>query len=252
MSRPAKSTPTKLKCVRPPAGWVHASPAFLPLHGGDACSCFLNWSFVAGFFVDRISSHLESSVSALSCSCRRSVCLGFIGVIAWLSGSVLVLPNQVPKSRHRTLSSKKSSLSPRFAPCWFNIAWNVTVRMTNRVNCGWIDRLIFGEGGSSGPVVVAGDPNASRLIRAIGYQDNELQMPPDSKLPDEAIAILNQWVRSGAFWPAGETAAADQAVMTSPAEQIEALRQSHWSFQPIAPIEPPAIESLTPRCRKRV
>lgn len=102
----------------------------------------------------------------------------------------------------------------------------------------------FKQGGGSGPVVVAGDPNASRLIRAIGYQDNELQMPPDSKLPDEAIAVLTQWVRVGAYWPEGENAATEVTVMTSPAEQIESYRESHWSFQPIVPSEPPSIETL--------
>jgi hypothetical protein len=105
----------------------------------------------------------------------------------------------------------------------------------------------FQRGGGSGPVVVAGDPSTSRLIRAIGYQDNELQMPPDSKLPDEAIDVLSQWVRTGARWPEGQAVATEQAVMASPAEQIEALRQSHWSFRPIAASEPPAVESLAPQ-----
>lgn len=103
----------------------------------------------------------------------------------------------------------------------------------------------FREGGSSGPVVTPGDPKTSRLIRAIGYQDNELQMPPESKLPDEAITVLSDWVSRGAYWP-------DDAAMTeptstvslSPAEQIDVLRESHWSYQPIQRVQPPSIEQL--------
>ena len=103
------------------------------------------------------------------------------------------------------------------------------------------------KGGSTGDVVIPGKPEASRLIRAIGYQDNELQMPPENKLPDEAVAVLTEWVRRGAYWP-DEASTTDQAatVAMSPSEQIETLRQSHWSFQPITPIEPPSLEETTP------
>ncbi len=33
------------------------------------------------------------------------------------------------------------------------------------------------------PVVVPGSPGESRLITAIGYADEDLQMPPDDRLP---------------------------------------------------------------------
>ena len=37
-------------------------------------------------------------------------------------------------------------------------------------------------GGDSGPAIVPGQPDQSRLIRAIRHSDDELQMPPESKL----------------------------------------------------------------------
>src|ERR1044072_860335 len=41
------------------------------------------------------------------------------------------------------------------------------------------------EGGDNGAVIVAGDPDRSRLITAVRYTDPELQMPPkDSKLSE--------------------------------------------------------------------
>ncbi|MCS7465838.1 PSD1 and planctomycete cytochrome C domain-containing protein [Stieleria sp. ICT_E10.1] len=104
----------------------------------------------------------------------------------------------------------------------------------------------FKRGGGSGPVVVPGDVNASRLIRAIGYQDNDLQMPPDSKLPEEAIRVLSEWVRRGAYWPE-EVTETPPTVKLSPQEHIEAQRQSHWSYQPISPADPPTIAELATR-----
>src|SRR5438445_9247021 len=50
------------------------------------------------------------------------------------------------------------------------------------------------KGGESGPVIVPGDPEQSRLIKAIRYNDPDLQMPPrkaaGKKLPDDEIAAL--------------------------------------------------------------
>ena len=53
------------------------------------------------------------------------------------------------------------------------------------------------KGSDEGPVVVAGDPAASKLIAAINYQDEDLQMPPDGKLPAEAIAALSRVDQTG-------------------------------------------------------
>jgi len=51
----------------------------------------------------------------------------------------------------------------------------------------------FLHGGQSGPIVVEGNPEASRLIRAIGYNESQ-KMPPTGKLKDEEIADLTAWV----------------------------------------------------------
>ena len=57
-------------------------------------------------------------------------------------------------------------------------------------------------GGDNGPVVVAGDPAKSPLIIAIGYLDNDLQMPPRKKLPGAVVADFTEWIKMGAPWPA--------------------------------------------------
>jgi Protein of unknown function (DUF1553)/Protein of unknown function (DUF1549)/Concanavalin A-like lectin/glucanases superfamily/Planctomycete cytochrome C len=58
----------------------------------------------------------------------------------------------------------------------------------------------FAKGGVSGHVVVPGDPDSSRLIRAVRGQD-DLQMPPDKKLAPSDVAVLAEWVKRGAIWP---------------------------------------------------
>src|SRR5580700_4676653 len=45
----------------------------------------------------------------------------------------------------------------------------------------------FAHGGQSGPIVVAGNPEASRLIKVVGYGES-LKMPPAAKLKDDEIA----------------------------------------------------------------
>jgi uncharacterized protein DUF1553/uncharacterized protein DUF1549/cytochrome c len=94
-------------------------------------------------------------------------------------------------------------------------------------------------GGDSGPALVPGDAEASRLVRAIRYTDADLEMPPDGKLPAEAIAVLEEWVRRGAPDPRTETSPGAENG-AAPASSLEA-RAAHWSFQPMADPTPPAV-----------
>ncbi|MDZ4697268.1 MAG: PSD1 and planctomycete cytochrome C domain-containing protein [Deltaproteobacteria bacterium] len=59
------------------------------------------------------------------------------------------------------------------------------------------------KGGAEGPVLKDGDGDATKslLLRAIGYGDPELEMPPASKLNAGDIAIIETWVKNGAPWP---------------------------------------------------
>src|SRR5215212_2772294 len=56
-------------------------------------------------------------------------------------------------------------------------------------------------GGDSGPALVPGKPDESRLVRAVRHADKSLKMPPDKKLPAEQVADLAQWVAAGAVDP---------------------------------------------------
>ncbi len=60
-------------------------------------------------------------------------------------------------------------------------------------------------GGDSGPIVVPGKPNESRLIAAVRWKDESLQMPPETsggKLTDAQIADLEKWIRTEPLIPA--------------------------------------------------
>ena len=56
------------------------------------------------------------------------------------------------------------------------------------------------KGGDTGVAVVPGEPDKSLLVRSIRYQAYE--MPPTGKMKPAEIAVLVEWVKRGAFWPA--------------------------------------------------
>jgi len=56
-------------------------------------------------------------------------------------------------------------------------------------------------GGESGPAIVPGRPDDSLLIKAVRWEDPDLEMPRGGdQLAPEQIAALEQWIRDGAVW----------------------------------------------------
>ncbi len=84
------------------------------------------------------------------------------------------------------------------------------------------------KGGESGPAIVPGKPEESRLIRAIQRHDDVAAMPPekDKALRPDQVATFVAWVRDGAVWPA-KTARFEVA--------------KHWAFQPIRDVPAPDV-----------
>ena len=103
------------------------------------------------------------------------------------------------------------------------------------------------KGGASGPALVAGDPEASLLIQAVRYQDEDTAMPPKQRLSPAQVADLESWVRLGAPWPE-ETAPgeADGSQGGAPAGyDWKKWRAEHWAFRPMAQPLPPAVQDTT-------
>ena len=90
----------------------------------------------------------------------------------------------------------------------------------------WLDRKVGWEtGGDLGTAIIPGDVEASLLIKAIRYRDRNLEMPPNGKLPERKIAILEEWIRRGATDPRNE----DRPVKKNPIDVVAA--RDHWAFQ---------------------
>ncbi|MBP7142928.1 MAG: PSD1 domain-containing protein [Opitutaceae bacterium] len=95
------------------------------------------------------------------------------------------------------------------------------------------------QGGNSGPVIVAGNPDDSLLIQAIRYtgEDEDLRMPPKSqggKLTGAQIADLEEWVKRGA---------PDPRVPAAGGSRYGGVGRNHWAFQPLKKPAVPAVES---------
>ncbi|HEV7221997.1 MAG TPA: PSD1 and planctomycete cytochrome C domain-containing protein, partial [Pirellulales bacterium] len=95
-------------------------------------------------------------------------------------------------------------------------------------------RLGLRRGGYGGPAVVPGDSEQSLLVKAVRYDNPDLQMPPKAKLAASEIADLETWIKLGAPDPRQPTSSAGPKKKTF---DLSAAA-SFWSFQPLA--DPPA------------
>ena len=82
------------------------------------------------------------------------------------------------------------------------------------------------KGGKSGAAIDKDDLDQSLLLEAIRRSDGVSAMPPDKTLSPQQVADLTAWVHAGVPWP-----------KTTP--QIKPA--SHWAFQPIRDVVPPAV-----------
>ena len=82
-------------------------------------------------------------------------------------------------------------------------------------------------GGDSGPAIVSGDVEGSLLLRAVSYEDADLQMPPKYKLADHERAALGKWVEAGAADPRDHQT-------EGKAKGVDLVKgRGFWSFQPV-------------------
>ena len=89
-------------------------------------------------------------------------------------------------------------------------------------------------GGDSGAAFVPGQPDTSLLVKALRHE--ELEMPPDRKLPDGVIDDFAAWIRDGAADPRDGQVAANKRTI-----DIEQGRD-FWCFRPVQRPQIPATE----------
>ncbi|MBX3443183.1 MAG: DUF1553 domain-containing protein [Planctomyces sp.] len=85
---------------------------------------------------------------------------------------------------------------------------------------GWLT------GGDTGPAIVPGDSDSSLLIQAIRYDDTALSMPPQGRLPEDAIRVLTDWVSRGAAAPA------DSVDLVRRGEIDWVAARAFWAYRP--------------------
>ncbi|HVR87500.1 MAG TPA: DUF1549 domain-containing protein, partial [Planctomycetota bacterium] len=99
------------------------------------------------------------------------------------------------------------------------------------------------QGGETGPAIIPGNVGKSLLMRAVGWDDPDLQMPPKEKLPLAEIEILRKWIAGGAPWSAAVSKA------RKPEKRITAADRAWWSFQPVMSPPLPASDA---GCRNEI
>jgi hypothetical protein len=95
------------------------------------------------------------------------------------------------------------------------------------------------KGGESGPVLVPGNVEKSRLIQALRWTDPEFAMPPKGQLPARQIEKFEQWVKMGA--PDPRTGKASGTAAAATALSIEAGR-GWWAFKPVRESAAPSVK----------
>lgn len=95
------------------------------------------------------------------------------------------------------------------------------------------------KGGDRGAVLVAGDPDASLIVQAIRYTDQDFRMPPKGKLKQEQIAVLTEWVKRGAPMPRDSESIAGFGDSFNLEE-----RRRHWCYQPVRRPALPQVADL--------
>ena len=64
-------------------------------------------------------------------------------------------------------------------------------RTRSRAGSSWIRSKGCCRGGDTGPAIVPGKPEKSLLIKAVSYEDEDLQMPPNQRRLEEAHRRAN-------------------------------------------------------------
>ena len=109
------------------------------------------------------------------------------------------------------------------------------LRLTNR------EALL--KGGDFGPSVNLEKPGESHLLAMLSFKDENHEMPPKGKLPDEDIAAIADWIEEGApYNPEKEIFGHDEEEEAIPDPASEEAR-AWWAYRSIADPKPPTVKT---------
>ena len=96
------------------------------------------------------------------------------------------------------------------------------------------------KGGDTRAALVPGQPEKSLLIEAVRYGNQDLQMPPKSRLSAMQITDLAEWVKRGAPWPAATTT----AHAATKGFDVQQRKAQHWSWTPPQATLVPTVKNM--------
>jgi mono/diheme cytochrome c family protein len=155
---------------------------------------------------------------------RRPCLFSFFGLV---SAAVLLC---APMARGQTPSKAgldffESNIRPILANNCYKCHSSESTKLKGGLSLEYHESML--KGGDTGPAIVPGNPEKSLLIKAVRYEDPDLQMPPKgNKLSEEQINSLVTWVKMGAPDPRSAGKALAGANWSKE-------RRQHWAFQPI-------------------
>src|SRR5438445_920937 len=148
---------------------------------------------------------------------------------------LLMLQSTTAQPATKQIEFFESKIRPLFVEHCYSCHSEKTEKLKGGLRLDTPESLL--KGGSSGPVIVPGDADASLLIKAVRYADPDLQMPPkDKKLPPEKTGNLEAWVKMGAPLPHSS------AIGHRPLTDVTEARARHWAFQPVKKPAPPEVK----------
>lgn len=90
------------------------------------------------------------------------------------------------------------------------------------------------KGGDAGPVIVAKNPKASRLIAVMKHEIDGVKMPQGGiKLSENVITDFSKWIEMGAPDPREKPPTAGELAKATSWEAVFGKRKEWWSFQPV-------------------
>ena len=97
---------------------------------------------------------------------------------------------------------------------------------------GWLS------GGDTDKAVIPGEPDSSLLLKAVKYENEDLQMPPEQRLSEAEIAVLTSWIARGAPGPVDDMGETDFSRLGDQDYLFDKAAE-HWAFQPLSVTDPP-------------
>ncbi|WP_254510539.1 PSD1 and planctomycete cytochrome C domain-containing protein [Anatilimnocola floriformis] len=160
---------------------------------------------------------------------RHSLSCAF-GILAVISGAALADEPKATPEQERFFEEKvRPVLATKCWECHGTKKQESGLRLDSRAS-------ILKGGDSGKPAALAGDADKSLMIEALHHR-GDVQMPPETKLPEGEIAAITDWVKQGLPWPAGSASA---SLALTAVQRAAADRQSHWAYQPVSPPAVPA------------